>query len=45
MTGLLGMLGGFGGEGISTPSKIVLTLDDVVFINTQLSKRVSNTIP
>lgn len=45
MTGQVSMLGGLGGGGISTPSKIVLTLDDLVFINTQLSKRVSNTIP
>ncbi|XP_017314984.1 retinal guanylyl cyclase 1 [Ictalurus punctatus] len=42
MTGQLGVLGGFGGGGNSTPSKIVLTLDDLVFINTQLSKRKLN---
>ncbi|TTO79350.1 Retinal guanylyl cyclase 2 [Bagarius yarrelli] len=38
MTGQLGMLGG----GNSSPNKIVLTLDDLVFINTQLSRRKLN---
>uniref|UniRef100_A0A8C8A4G7 Guanylate cyclase n=1 Tax=Oryzias sinensis TaxID=183150 RepID=A0A8C8A4G7_9TELE len=31
----------FGGDGNGGPSKVVLTLDDLVFINTQVSKRVS----
>ncbi|XP_060769053.1 retinal guanylyl cyclase 1 [Neoarius graeffei] len=42
MTGQMGVLGRFGGGGVSTPSKIVLTLDDLVFINTQLSRRKLN---
>lgn len=42
MTGQLGVLGG---GGISASSKTVLTLDDLVFINTQLSRRVSHMIP
>lgn len=32
----------FGGGGNSGVTKIVLTLDDLVFINTQISKRVSS---
>lgn len=32
----------FGGGGDGGSSKIVLTLDDLVFINTQVSKRVSS---
>uniref|UniRef100_A0A8C5AAS3 Guanylate cyclase n=1 Tax=Gadus morhua TaxID=8049 RepID=A0A8C5AAS3_GADMO len=40
--GLLGGFGGFGGGGGNNGSgKVVLTLDDLIFINTQLSKRVS----
>lgn len=31
----------FGGDGNSGSSKVILTLDDLVFINTQVSKRVS----
>uniref|UniRef100_A0A3P9LQU0 Guanylate cyclase n=1 Tax=Oryzias latipes TaxID=8090 RepID=A0A3P9LQU0_ORYLA len=32
----------FGGDGNGGPSKVVLTLDDLVFINTQVSKRKLN---
>ncbi|KAF6728790.1 Retinal guanylyl cyclase 2 [Oryzias melastigma] len=32
----------FGGDGNGGPSKVVLTLDDLVFINTQISKRKLN---
>lgn len=39
---ITGQLGVLGGGGTSAPTKIVLTLDDLVFINTQLSKRVNN---
>ncbi|XP_062844877.1 retinal guanylyl cyclase 1 [Trichomycterus rosablanca] len=42
LTGQISILGGFGGGGIATPSKIILTLDDLVFINTQLSRRKLN---
>lgn len=34
----------FGGSGTGGPRKIVLTLDDLVFINTQISKRVSSVL-
>uniref|UniRef100_A0A8C6LNN2 Guanylate cyclase n=1 Tax=Nothobranchius furzeri TaxID=105023 RepID=A0A8C6LNN2_NOTFU len=34
----------FGGDGSSGASKVVLTLDDLVFINTQVSKRVNLTL-
>ncbi|KAI4879491.1 hypothetical protein NFI96_034366 [Prochilodus magdalenae] len=34
--------GGGGGRGIGSPNKTVLTLDDLVFINTQLSKKKLN---
>uniref|UniRef100_A0A672PM92 Guanylate cyclase n=2 Tax=Sinocyclocheilus grahami TaxID=75366 RepID=A0A672PM92_SINGR len=37
-----GILGAFGGGGIGSPTKIVLTLDDLVFINTTLSRRKLN---
>uniref|UniRef100_A0A8C5FB19 Guanylate cyclase n=1 Tax=Gadus morhua TaxID=8049 RepID=A0A8C5FB19_GADMO len=41
--GLLGGFGGFGGGGGNNGSgKVVLTLDDLIFINTQLSKRKLN---
>uniref|UniRef100_A0AAY5EBE9 Guanylate cyclase n=1 Tax=Electrophorus electricus TaxID=8005 RepID=A0AAY5EBE9_ELEEL len=43
--GQVGILGVFGGGRGGPPSKIVLTLDDLVFINTQLSKKVSNGCP
>uniref|UniRef100_A0A8D3BVM7 Guanylate cyclase n=1 Tax=Scophthalmus maximus TaxID=52904 RepID=A0A8D3BVM7_SCOMX len=39
-TGMVGF--SFGGSGTGGPRKIVLTLDDLVFINTQISKRVSS---
>lgn len=32
----------FGGSGGGGSTKVVLTLDDLVFINTQISKRVSS---
>lgn len=32
----------FGGGGVSGTNKVILTLDDLVFINTQVSKRVSS---
>ncbi|XP_076866949.1 retinal guanylyl cyclase 1 isoform X2 [Brachyhypopomus gauderio] len=38
-SGQVGILGVFGGGGGGGPLKIVLTLDDLVFINTQYSKR------
>jgi len=41
--GQVGILGGFGGGGGGSSVKIVLTLDDLVFINTTLSRRVSHT--
>lgn len=40
--GQVGILGAFGGGGVGSPTKIVLTLDDLVFINTTLSRRVSH---
>ncbi|XP_030637488.1 retinal guanylyl cyclase 1 [Chanos chanos] len=42
--GRVGILTSFGGGmgGIGAPTKIILTLDDLVFINTQLSKRKLN---
>uniref|UniRef100_W5KM71 guanylate cyclase n=1 Tax=Astyanax mexicanus TaxID=7994 RepID=W5KM71_ASTMX len=39
--GILGAFGG-GGGGVGSTPKLVLTLDDLVFINTQLSKKVCN---
>uniref|UniRef100_A0A8D3AV80 Guanylate cyclase n=1 Tax=Scophthalmus maximus TaxID=52904 RepID=A0A8D3AV80_SCOMX len=39
-TGMVGF--SFGGSGTGGPRKIVLTLDDLVFINTQISKRKLN---
>uniref|UniRef100_A0A8C5CFI6 Guanylate cyclase n=1 Tax=Gadus morhua TaxID=8049 RepID=A0A8C5CFI6_GADMO len=45
VNGLLGGFGGFGGGGGNNGSgKVVLTLDDLIFINTQLSKRVSYSV-
>ncbi|XP_035383132.1 retinal guanylyl cyclase 1 [Electrophorus electricus] len=41
-SGQVGILGVFGGGRGGPPSKIVLTLDDLVFINTQLSKKKLN---
>uniref|UniRef100_A0A8C1MT45 Guanylate cyclase n=1 Tax=Cyprinus carpio TaxID=7962 RepID=A0A8C1MT45_CYPCA len=38
----MGILGAFGGGGNGSPTKIILTLDDLVFINTTLSRRVSH---
>ncbi|KAF4113111.1 hypothetical protein G5714_005656 [Onychostoma macrolepis] len=38
----LGILGAFSGGGIGSPTKIILTLDDLVFINTTLSRRKLN---
>ncbi|KAG1958924.1 retinal guanylyl cyclase [Pimephales promelas] len=40
--GQVGILGGFGGGGGGSSVKIVLTLDDLVFINTTLSRRKLN---
>ncbi|XP_051749128.1 retinal guanylyl cyclase 1 isoform X2 [Ctenopharyngodon idella] len=40
--GQVGILGAFGGGGVGSPTKIVLTLDDLVFINTTLSRRKLN---
>ncbi|KAK2911884.1 hypothetical protein Q8A67_004017 [Cirrhinus molitorella] len=37
-----GILGAFGGGGVGSPTKIILTLDDLVFINTTLSRRKLN---
>lgn len=43
-SGQVGILGVFvgGGGGVGAPPKLVLTLDDLVFINTQLSKKKLN---
>uniref|UniRef100_A0A8C1WI63 Guanylate cyclase n=1 Tax=Cyprinus carpio TaxID=7962 RepID=A0A8C1WI63_CYPCA len=38
----MGILGAFSGGGNGSPTKIILTLDDLVFINTTLSRRVSH---
>ncbi|XP_052411406.1 retinal guanylyl cyclase 2-like isoform X3 [Carassius gibelio] len=38
----MGLLGAFGGGGNGSPTKIILTLDDLVFINTTLSRRKLN---
>ncbi|KTG35938.1 hypothetical protein cypCar_00004429 [Cyprinus carpio] len=38
----MGILGAFGGGGNGSPTKIILTLDDLVFINTTLSRRKLN---
>ncbi|RXN23478.1 retinal guanylyl cyclase 2-like protein [Labeo rohita] len=35
----MGIFGAFGGGGAGSPTKIILTLDDLVFINTTLSRR------
>lgn len=40
--GQVGAFGGGGGGGGGSAAKIVLTLDDLVFINTTLSRRVSH---
>uniref|UniRef100_A0A8C2III8 Guanylate cyclase n=1 Tax=Cyprinus carpio TaxID=7962 RepID=A0A8C2III8_CYPCA len=39
---ILGILGAFSGGGNGSPTKIVLTLDDLIFINTTLSRRKLN---
>ncbi|XP_073716848.1 retinal guanylyl cyclase 1 [Misgurnus anguillicaudatus] len=40
--GQVGILEGFGEGGAANPTKIILTLDDLVFINTTLSRRKLN---